>query len=153
MAIFFVSCMIVIAVLGEYLMPSLALHHVSVITGDLSKSLPFYREVFSLTEIPRPGFPIGGAWLACGNLQVHLVMHPGGTSRQRRRIDRNDMHFAFRTDDFEEVVEHLAALGFRDDLPEDDPKYVLIIRAGLAGFPQLYLRDPDSNIIEINEAS
>ncbi|CAN7682112.1 VOC family protein [Rhizobium sp. LjRoot98] len=35
-------------------MPSLSLHHVSIITADLQKSLPFYREVFGLSEIPRP---------------------------------------------------------------------------------------------------
>ncbi|WP_111563332.1 VOC family protein [Rhizobium sp.] len=130
----------------------LALHHVSIITDDLDKSLPFYRDVFGLSEIPRPDFPVGGAWLACGSLQVHLVVHPEGTFRQRPVIDRNDWHFAFRTDDFEGVLERLAALGFSGDLPEGDPKHMLVFRTGLAGFPQLYLRDPDLNIVEINGA-
>jgi catechol 2,3-dioxygenase-like lactoylglutathione lyase family enzyme len=130
----------------------LALHHVSIITDDLDKSLPFYRDVFGLSEIPRPDFPVGGAWLACGSLQDHLVVHPEGTFRQRPVIDRNDWHFAFRTDDFEGVLERLAALGFSGDLPEGDPKHMLVFRTGLAGFPQLYLRDPDLNIVEINGA-
>lgn len=130
----------------------LALHHVSIITDDLEKSLPFYRDVFGLSEIPRPDFPVGGAWLACGSLQVHLVVHPEGTFRKRPSIDRNDWHFAFRTDDFEAVLERLAALGFSGDLPDGDPKHMLIFRTGLAGFPQLYLRDPDLNIVEINGA-
>ncbi|MFS2154877.1 VOC family protein [Rhizobium sp. Rhizsp42] len=130
----------------------LALHHVSIITDDLDKSLPFYRDVFGLSEIPRPDFPVGGAWLACGSLQVHLVVHPEGTFRQRPTIDRNDWHFAFRTDDFEGVLERLASLGFSGDLPEGDPKHMLVFRTGLAGFPQLYLRDPDRNIVEINGA-
>ena len=117
----------------------LALHHVSIITDDLETSLPFYRDVFGLSEIPRPDFPVGGAWLACGSLQVHLVVHPEGTFRQRPVIDRNDWHFAFRTDDFEGVLERLAALGFSGDLPEGDPKHMLVFRTGLAGFPQLYL--------------
>ncbi|WP_018899676.1 VOC family protein [Rhizobium sp. 2MFCol3.1] len=130
----------------------LALHHVSIITDDLETSLPFYRDVFGLSEIPRPDFPVGGAWLACGSLQVHLVVHPEGTFRQRPVIDRNDWHFAFRTDDFEGVLERLAALGFSADLPEGDPKHMLVFRTGPAGFPQLYLRDPDLNIVEINGA-
>ena len=133
-------------------MSLLALHHVSIITADLGKSLPFYRDVFDLIEIPRPNFPVGGAWLACGSLQVHLVVYPEGTFRKNSAIDRNDWHFAFRTDDFEGVIERLAALGFRENLPQSDPKCFLVFRSGLAGFPQLYLHDPDLNVVEINGA-
>lgn len=134
-------------------MPLLALHHVSIITADLGISLPFYREVFGLDEIPRPDFPIRGAWLGCGALQIHLVEHREGTFRKRPMIDRNDWHFAFRTDDVEAVIEHLTALGFREDVPDDDPKHLLVFRTGSAGFPQIYLRDPDLNVIEINGAA
>jgi catechol 2,3-dioxygenase-like lactoylglutathione lyase family enzyme len=134
-------------------MSVLALHHVSIITADLGKSLPFYRDVFGLTELPRPNFPVDGAWLGCGSLQVHLIVHPEGTFRKNPAIDRNDGHFAFRTDDFEDFVERLESLGFRDDLPQDDPKCLLLLRSGLAGFPQLYLRDPDLNLVEVNGAA
>lgn len=133
-------------------MSMLALHHVAIITSDLEKSLPFYRDVFGLTEIPRPNFPVDGAWLACGSLQVHLVVHPQGTFRRRPEIDRNDWHFAFRTDDFEGAIERLKVLGFGEDLPEGDPKRLLVSRSGVAGFPQLYLCDPDLNVVEINGA-
>lgn len=86
-------------------------------------------------------------------MQVHLVVYPEGTFRQRTTVDRNDWHFAFRTDDFDATLDHLAALGFSENLPEDDPKHLLVSRYGLAGFPQLYLRDPDLNVIEINGAA
>ncbi|MCW0002353.1 hypothetical protein OE766_29685 [Pararhizobium sp. YC-54] len=49
----------------------------------------------------------------------------------------------------------LAVLGGRNNAfacRASRPKYLLILRTGLAGFPQLYLRDPDSNIVEINGA-
>jgi hypothetical protein len=50
------------------------------------------------------------------------------------------------------MVERLKTAGFSDDLPENDRKRILIIREGLAGFPQLYLLDPDLNTIEVNAA-
>jgi len=133
-------------------MSTLALHHVAIIITDLEKSLLFYRTLFGLTEIQRPDFTVAGAWLACGDLQAHLVVHPTGSFRTNSRIDRNDWHFAFRTDDFDGTVSRLASLGYTEDLPEDDPKHVLISRTGIAGFPQLYLCDPDSNVVEINGA-
>jgi catechol 2,3-dioxygenase-like lactoylglutathione lyase family enzyme len=81
-----------------------------------------------------------------------LVEHAEGTFRTRSVTDRNDWHFAFRTDDFEAIIERLTSLGFGEDLPEDDPKHLLVFRTGLAGFPQIYLRDPDLNVVEINGA-
>jgi catechol 2,3-dioxygenase-like lactoylglutathione lyase family enzyme len=133
-------------------MSLLALHHVSIITADLGKSLPFYRDAFGLTEIARPSFSVSGARLACGDLQVHLVEYPEGTFRQNPAVDRNDWHFAFCTDNFDDAVDRLMRLGFREDLPQGDPHCLLIFRNGLAGFPQLYLRDPDFNVVEINGA-
>lgn len=44
---------------GRTDMPTLALHHVSIITANLRKSLPFYCKLFGLYEIPRPDFPVG----------------------------------------------------------------------------------------------
>lgn len=131
-------------------MPSLALHHVAVIIRDLAISLPFYRDAFGLVELDRPPFAIGGAWLGCGAQQVHLVVHPEGTFRTRG-IDRNDTHFAFRTHDFEAAVERLAAMGYREDA-SDPARRVEIYRTGIAGFPQLYMCDPDRNVVEINGA-
>lgn len=130
----------------------LAIHHVSVVVTDLEKSLLFYKEVFALAEIPRPNFPTRGAWLAVGDLQLHLIVNPEGTFRGNNAIDLADGHFAFRTNDFEGVVVRLATLGFSEHLPKDDPKGLLVVRSGAAGFPQLYLCDPDLNVIEINGA-
>ena len=67
-------------------------------------------------------------------------------------IDGDDSHFAFRTDDFDGALATLTANGFREDAAEDDPMRVMVRRNGLAGFPQLFLLDPDRNIVEINGA-
>jgi glyoxylase I family protein len=132
-------------------MASLSLHHVSLIVTDLERSATFYRELFDLEPLERPPFAIEGMWLACGPVQVHLIVHPTGTFRTND-IDNDDTHVAFNTDDFEGFVAKLAAHGFREDAAESDPMRLLVRRTGLAGFPQLYLIDPDRNVIEVNGA-
>ena len=42
--------------------------------------------------------------------------------------------------------------GFREDAAEDGPMRVMVRRDGPADFPQLFILDPDRNIIEINGA-
>jgi len=134
-------------------MPQLTLHHVSIVMTDLARSIAFYRDIFDLEQIERPPFPGPGAWFACGGrLQIHLIANPAGTFRHNPRVDKSDCHFAFRTDDFEAAVSRLIAKGFHEDGGEDDPKHLHVVRKGVAGFPQVYLLDPDRNIIEINGA-
>lgn len=132
-------------------MVTIALHHVAVIVTDLDLSAAFYRELFGLEPIERPPFAIPGLWLGIGTLQVHLTVHPSGSFRTRP-VDNDDTHFAFRTDDFEGFIQRAEAMGFRHDAPDEDPKRMIVRRQGMAGFPQLYLIDPDRNIIEVNGA-
>lgn len=132
-------------------MPRVSLHHVAVIVTDLERSSAFYRDLFGLSPIDRPPFSIPGQWLGVGALQVHLTVYAPGNFRSRQ-VDNDDVHFAFRTDDFESFVAHAHALGFSEDAPRDDPMHMILKRQGMAGFPQLYLMDPDRNIIEVNGA-
>lgn len=128
------------------------LHHVSLVTTDPERSAAFYQSMFGLERLPRPPFKIEGVWLNCGpSLQLHLTKHLPGNFRTRG-VDNNDVHFAFRTDDFEGVLARLTAAGFSEDAPEDDAKRLLVNRSGMAGFLQLYVMDPDRNIIEVNTA-
>lgn len=133
-------------------MVDLRLHHVSIVATDLDRSVAFYRDLFALPQLERPAFSIPGAWFACGGLQLHIVHNPEGTFRTEDSVDNNDAHFAFNTDDFDGVLHRLVERGFREDAAKDDPLRLLVVRAGKAGFPQLYLRDPDRNIVEVNGA-
>ena len=134
-------------------MLDLLLHHVSYPVRDVERSTKFYQSIFGLSLLPRPDFGVDGVWLECGDRQIHLVENPEfGTFRLDKNIDFADVHFAFRTDDFEAMVEKLASHGFNETLPKDDPKSILVLREGLAGFPQLYLLDPDRHTIEVNSA-
>ena len=133
-------------------MTDLLLHHVSIVVRDLERSVLFYMEVFDLPRLERPPFKSEGAWIGVGDRQVHLIKWPTGTFRTNPNIDIHDCHFAFCTADFAGTVKRLEAMGFAEDLPDGDPKKLLMNRRGLAGFEQLYLLDPDLNMVEINAA-
>lgn len=133
-------------------MLNLNLHHVSVVVRDLDRALGFYRDVLGLQPLPRPDFPVRGAWLSCGERQLHLVVHDGQTLRSSDSVDNNDGHFALNTNDFDAVVAALAAHGFSEAAADGDPRRLLVKRSGAAGFAQLYLLDPDRNVVEINAA-
>jgi catechol 2,3-dioxygenase-like lactoylglutathione lyase family enzyme len=125
---------------------------VALVAKDPEQSAEFYRSIFGLARLDRPPFKIEGVWLDGGRgLQLHLTKHLPGTFRNGG-VDNNDGHFALRTDDFEGVLSRLVAAGFTEDAPEGHPKRMIVNRSGLAGFLQLYVMDPDRNIIEVNTA-
>ena len=129
------------------------LHHVSLVTADLARSIAFYRDVFEFTQVPRPPFSTNGAWFSFGACQIHLIDNPNGTFRRSTKIDSADTHFAIRVDDFEAMVGMLTKKGFREDAPDGDVMRLYTVREGVAKFPQAYVLDPDLNIIEINAAA
>lgn len=130
----------------------ISLHHVSVPTRDFAASCAFYENVLGLKKIPRPPFSIKGQWYGLGALQVHIVEFPEANFRAGKPVHNDDIHFALKAEDFEEAVSHLHRAGYDENLPENDPKRLILKRSGLAGFPQVFLMDPDRNIIEINQA-
>jgi glyoxylase I family protein len=133
-------------------MPDLPLHHVSIVVRDLDRSINFYQDLLDLERVERPPFKTVGAWLACGDAQIHLILNPAGSFRSAPTIDTSDWHFALRTDTFGDLLARLRERGYREDLPEGDPKRLLVHLTGAASFPQLYFLDPDNNLIEVNGA-
>jgi glyoxylase I family protein len=128
------------------------LHHVSIVTRHLKRSIAFYRDVLGLPLIDRPPFKVAGAWLAVGEAQIHLIENPNGTYRADG-IDGDDVHFALRVDDFTQFLTMLAEKDFASDLPADDERHVRVRPVGIAGFPQAFLLDPDRHPIELNAAA
>jgi glyoxylase I family protein len=128
------------------------LHHVTVMSTDLDRSVEFYTRALGMTRAERPPFPNVGAWLAAPGFMVHVNLNPKGTFRARKVIDGDDIHFAVRVDDFEAAVIHLTDAGFRETDDEHDPLRMIVKRMGAAGFPQVYVMDPDGHVIEINAA-
>jgi glyoxylase I family protein len=116
-------------------------HHVAVTVTDIERAKRFYGEVLGLREIPRPDFDFGGAWYELGDRQIHLIVHDGTrTLRGTRAIDLKDSHFALRIRDYGEALEHLRAHGV-EVLPHPQNK---------TPWKQIYVTDPDGNVIELN---
>jgi len=131
----------------------LQLHHVALPVADLARSTRFYVDVLGLREITRPAaFDFPGAWFALGNGQLHLIARADGTTRGDKPLDSRDVHFAVTVHDFDHMLERLRALGYRDDADAAGLMRIKANRHPNAGFPQIFLLDPDRHVIEINAA-
>ena len=118
---------------------------------DLERSKCFYREIIQLEEIERPDFPYPGAWFQFGNgLQLHIVVQPRATLRSEKPIDAYDVHFAMRVKSYRETLEMLHAKGFNEDATEHDLQRMILRPNSITGYPQIYILDPDRNVIEFN---
>ena len=125
------------------------LHHASLPVTDLARAKRFYADVLGLREIDRPPFNFPGAWYAVGDRQLHLIVAEGSTFREGKAVDSRDIHFAIRVSSYREAVAHLRALGYAPDAA-DELHRSRENPTATAGFPQVYVLDPDRNVIEIN---
>lgn len=124
------------------------LHHVSLPVTNLERSKAFYGDVLGLKEIARPAFEFAGAWYGVGDRQLHLIVHDKPTLRTRA-IDSHDVHFAMRVTSYRETVAFLQSRGYSSET-RDDTKRLRENQWGKAGFPQLFILDPDRHVIELN---
>ena len=131
--------------------PVTALHHVALPVSDLERSTRFYRDVLGLRQIERPAaFDFPGAWFALGDGQLHLIERRDATFRTGKPLDSRDVHFAVRVASYDAMFDHLRALGYSADAPTDDIRRMKANRRPNAGFPQIFVLDPDRHVVEIN---
>jgi lactoylglutathione lyase len=114
-----------------------SLNHVALSARDLDRSTRFYEQLFGCEQLPVPdvGFPT--TWLSLGDRQLHLF--------ERETAVPPLHHFAVAVDDFAEACRRAEALGAFDDAPYGREAYRLP-----DGTVQLYLRDPDGHLVEID---
>jgi len=114
--------------------------HVSFIVADTEAALAFYRDVLGLTVNPqRPELGYPGAWLDCGDQQIHLLELPNPDPVTGRPAHGGrDRHAAF-------AVEHLDALCASLEKAE------VAFTRSKSGRRALFCRDPDGNALEFIE--
>jgi glyoxylase I family protein len=133
-------------------MNQLYLHHVLVGVDDLERSRHFYRDVLELQEIDRPPFNFPGIWFRLGenDQHLHIIVGMGALQRTGRPNNPQDVHFALRVKSYRETLQWLHNKGFKEELPADDLWSMQLRPNSITGHPQIYVLDPDRNIIEFN---
>jgi catechol 2,3-dioxygenase-like lactoylglutathione lyase family enzyme len=106
---------------------------------ELERSREFYEHVLGLKPIPRPELGLPGVWYAAGDVEVHLIATPAGVDVGQPAPGLSPLanHTAFAVEDYAATVAHLRARGIE----------LLESRPGVG--PQLWIRDPDGNVIEL----
>jgi catechol 2,3-dioxygenase-like lactoylglutathione lyase family enzyme len=122
------------------------LHHVNLPVTNILTSKDFYTNILRLKEIERPtAFKFGGAWYGLPSGQhLHLVVNEEATFRDEKPLIKDgkppDIHFALRVsrDTFDEIHARVMYL-----------KIPFLVQPYETAFLQLYILDPDRNVIEI----
>ncbi|HWC77673.1 MAG TPA: VOC family protein [Blastocatellia bacterium] len=109
--------------------------HAAILVTDIERSRDFYGKVLGLKEKPRHNFNFEGAWYDLGECELHLMVTHDPLPDQGQR-PRRDFHVAFSIDDYDTA---------RRSLEEAGIEY----REGSSGLRQLFVRDPDGNLIEL----
>jgi len=117
---------------------ALRLNHVSIPATDVDRSCRFYRDVFAMERIPAPNFGFPVAWLRLGGLELHLFQVEDQPARTYQ-------HLALEVDDFEACYLRVKELS----LFEEGTRFRYLYELP-GGAVQLYLRDPDDNLVEVD---
>ena len=119
--------------------------HFALEVQDLQSVGDYYATVLNLTEIPHPSEPEGFRWFVIeGKTQLHLI-HKETVPAQ----DRKSEHICRSKTQLEANINHLE----QQEIPYWDwPGTPGTVTLRADGVRQIYLKDPENNWIEINDA-
>jgi catechol 2,3-dioxygenase-like lactoylglutathione lyase family enzyme len=111
--------------------------HAAVLVSDLDRARRFYEGVLGLRQKKRHDFDFAGAWYELGEGELHLMVAAGNLPSAAER-PRRDNHIAFQIDDLDEARRMLETAG-------------LDYRESSSGLPSIFVRDPDGNLVELQQ--
>lgn len=113
--------------------------HAAILVSDLECSEYFYGTILGLLKVERP-FNFPGTWYQIGSCQLHLIVASEVPSDivNLEKWGRN-RHLAFSVDHLEEAKAKLMAEGCE-------------FQMSASGRDALFTKDPDGNLIELNQA-
>ena len=115
-------------------------HHAGFLVTDVERAAAFYEGVLGLGSLPRPDFGFRGRWYDLGHgHQLHLM--ETDKSSGQTGLANFDRHIALMVRDIDETARHLADMGV-----------AVSEGSGRAGARQLFVRDPDGNMIELRNS-
>ncbi|HYE75726.1 MAG TPA: VOC family protein [Blastocatellia bacterium] len=112
-------------------------HHAGFMITNVERSAEFYEGFLGLKRLPRPDLAFPGMWYDLGNgQQLHLLQ------TDEMNVSNSpygyDTHIALSVPDTEAVKRELDKQGIEYGMGN-----------GRAGTVQIFLRDPDGNMIEL----
>eukprot|EP00291_Cryptomonas_curvata_P020216 CAMPEP_0172170028 /NCGR_PEP_ID=MMETSP1050-20130122/11035_1 /TAXON_ID=233186 /ORGANISM="Cryptomonas curvata, Strain CCAP979/52" /LENGTH=136 /DNA_ID=CAMNT_0012841155 /DNA_START=123 /DNA_END=533 /DNA_ORIENTATION=- len=117
------------------------LQHAGVLVTNTASAVKFYTEVLGMSDVShlRPALEYPGAFIACGNDQIHLMQLPSPDPRDGRPVHGGrDRHIAVTIASIDPLSRRLTEIG----VPYTMSK---------SGRRALFCRDIDSNAIEFVE--
>lgn len=117
------------------------LAHVSVTVTDIAEADRFYGGTLGLARLPRPDFGFPGSWYSLGGgLELHLIVNENlrRPDAERLGFDVKYAHFAIAVADADRTQAALETAGLRVNELYSSP----------TGMRQLFVKDPDGNMIE-----
>ena len=126
----------------QHSIPLGRMDHVALATSDAARGERFYCDVLGFHAVPRPAFSFDGRWLVHDGVGVMLhLIHNDDLAARPTEIDSLQGHFAIRCTNVDAAIEILQQHSIKF-VEKRLPDY---------GYRQLFLHDPDGNVLELGE--
>lgn len=132
--------------------PISSLDHISREVIDIDNSTYFYVEIMGFTIIPRPPLDCEGCWLYGYGISLHLIKTI--VPKERNIIKMNRIkHFCGYLPTVDHIAFITSDITFIKNILDDSGVFYKEFPINIAGIQQIFIFDPDYNVIEISTAN